>query len=371
MQTKLFYLANEKPETDEACCSNVFAVGADEMVIPYGDYPHPKGMQRLSRQAAERLVSNFRSWAGKLGRAFGGAPVYVGHPDDPDLSNRYPDNRSYGWINDAAANDDGLHLKVKWSDAGTDLLRNAFYKWFSPYWGCQKVGTDGGKAVLEPVSLRSVGLTNNPNIPGLVPLANAKGDDEMREELMKMLGLPPEATDEQIMAAVKALAEAKAASTTAVAEAANEKTTLANEKTAALQQVETLKNEKATLASEKTALETSLANERKARVDAVLDLAVKDGKITAAQRPQWASDLTSAFDTKVVELANVQAVISTVSKTTDLGKRNGPETDRIQKVQMLVNERMSQSGEDYSTAFAGVKQKHPALFEQMKQPNKQ
>lgn len=360
---QLIYTANESAEKAEACCSNSFSVNSDALMIPYGDYPHPKGMQRLSRDVAERLVSNFRSWAEKLGRGFGGAPIFIGHPDDEDIGHHYPDKRSYGWIQDALANADGLQLKVKWSDAGTDLLRNAFYKWFSPYWGCQKVGTDGGKPVLEPVSLKSVGLTNNPNIPGLVPLANSKGEQEMRDELLKKLGLPPEATDEQILAAVQALQDAQVASVEQSTAVEAEKEQIVNEKTLALQQVDTLK-------TEKTALETNLANERKARIDAVLDLAITAGKITAAQRPQWASDLVASFETKVVELSNSKPVISTQSKTGGLGKRNGPETDRIQKVQMLVNERMAKSNEDYSTAFAAVKKENSALFEQMQQPNK-
>ncbi|WP_269540151.1 phage protease [Cerasicoccus fimbriatus] len=130
----------------------------------YGDWPHSQGLQRFTRQSAEQLVKNFKSLRGRLARKFGGLPVYIGHPDDDHFAGQsgHADTRAYAWIDALDARPDGLYVLPRWSDAGQNLLRNAFYKFLSPRWAMKPLG-DG---VFEPVRLISVGLTNQPNIPG-------------------------------------------------------------------------------------------------------------------------------------------------------------------------------------------------------------
>ncbi|MDR0728424.1 MAG: hypothetical protein LBF21_02350 [Puniceicoccales bacterium] len=130
----------------------------------YGHYPHPQGLQCIDRAAAQAMVEHFKSFRGRLRRRFGGLPVYIGHPDDPQLRQQpgHQDTRAYGWIQDLEAREDGLHGLVKWSDAGLELLHNAFFKFFSPRWEMQAIGP----GQFKPVRLLSIGLTNYPNIPG-------------------------------------------------------------------------------------------------------------------------------------------------------------------------------------------------------------
>jgi len=137
----------------------------------YGDWTHSQGLQRLSRRAAEKMAASFRSLRGRLARKFGGVPVYIGHPDDPEYARMYPntDTRAYAWITDLQARPDGLYILPKWSPEGRGLLRNAFYKFLSPRWSLRAIG--GGQ--YEPEALLSVGLTNQPNIPGEV-IANSR-----------------------------------------------------------------------------------------------------------------------------------------------------------------------------------------------------
>jgi hypothetical protein len=133
-------------------------------IVEYGEHPHQKGLQRVTFDVARRLEDNFHSLRGILARRFGGLPVYVGHPDDPEYSGQpgHTDTRAHGWIVDLAAKPDGLYGEIKWAKSGRELLDNANYKFFSPRWVMRRVG-DG---VFEPVKLLSVGLTNTPNIPG-------------------------------------------------------------------------------------------------------------------------------------------------------------------------------------------------------------
>lgn len=157
----------------DAALPNQFTLLQEESVqlSPYGDFPHARGMQRMNRAAAEAMVAQFHSFRGRLGRLFGGLPFYVGHPDLPNSSETV-DRKAYGWIMSIEAREDGLFGQVKWSDAGLELLRNAHFKYLSPYWEAREIANENGRRVYQPVALLSAGLTNQPNIP-VRPLANS------------------------------------------------------------------------------------------------------------------------------------------------------------------------------------------------------
>ncbi|HYE30560.1 MAG TPA: phage protease [Methylomirabilota bacterium] len=135
---------------------------------PYGDFPHSHGLQRVSREAAERLVARFDSFSARLGRAFGGLPFYIGHPDAPAQAAQFPDRKAYGWIMSLQARADGLYALAKWSQEGQRLLKNAHYKYVSPYWEAEEIAP----GIFAPVRLISAGLTNQPNLP-VHPLSNS------------------------------------------------------------------------------------------------------------------------------------------------------------------------------------------------------
>ncbi len=139
---------------------------------PYGDFPHPRGLQRVDPEAADLMVKRFNSFRGKLGRLFGGAPFYIGHPDTPHASD-LADKKAYGWVMELEAREDGIYGRVKWSQAGLDLLKNAHFKYLSPYWEAQQISSDTGRPLFRPTNLISVGLTNQPNLP-VKPLANSE-----------------------------------------------------------------------------------------------------------------------------------------------------------------------------------------------------
>jgi hypothetical protein len=133
-------------------------------LIAYGKYPHSKGLQCIDHTSAQAMVDRFKSFRGRLQRKFGGLPIYIGHPDDPQFRQQpgHQDTRAYAWIQDMDARDDGLWIFIKWSDMGLQLIHNAFFKFFSPRWEMQV----NDHETYQPVRLLSVGLTNYPNIPG-------------------------------------------------------------------------------------------------------------------------------------------------------------------------------------------------------------
>ncbi len=131
-------------------------------LVEYGTPPHPRGSQRVTREAAEAMARRFNSLHARLARRLGGLPIFIGHPDEPTPSLREADTRAYAWVIDRDDREDGLWMHSRWSERGRQLLANAHYKFLSPRWKM----TPTGKGHFIPHELVSVGLTNNPNIPG-------------------------------------------------------------------------------------------------------------------------------------------------------------------------------------------------------------
>lgn len=318
-----------------------------------GDYLHSKGMQRIDRVAVEAMANRFNSMLAKAGRAlFGGVPIYVGHPDVPGMANEFPDKKAYGWITALEARDAGLFGKIDWSDAGKTLLANKHYKFFSPYWDAKVLGVENSKTVYGPTALLSVGLTNQPNLP-VKPLANEK---ELQMEptmklaaLVALLGLANTATEAEATAEINRLKTESGRATG-----------LANEKTTA---DAALGNEKTEHGKTKTRLENAITQRNKL----ALDLAVKEGRIVASEREDWATKLANNYDENINALATKQKTLKTES-IIGAGERRttlANTQERAAKVQQLVQKEMKDSGADYSTAFQRVRMANAALFGEM------
>lgn len=307
MKTKGF--ANHSEES----LANSFTAPAFELTregdlfIPFGEFRHKKGMQRFTADGARAMANAFMNppqWVRKLWNWFTneplGIPVYVGHPDVPELAAQYPDRAAYGWVASLDPQAGGLLVKVKWSDQGRQMIANGLYRYHSPYW----FGAQDKSGAHEISFLRSIGLTNTPNIP--VPaLSNDQShgaheprnqNQPMNKKLLKLLGLSEDADETAFENAVTAMQ--------------GECATLRAENS-------TLKNSKAeadeALANARTAHENTL-NEvrsgrreaREARVDAALDSIVSDGRLLPADR--------NAHRERIVALSNEADV------TVELGK---------------------------------------------------
>ena len=328
----------------------------DEFVqlTPFGDFPHEKGIQRVDRKAAEAMANHFNSVASRVKRLFAGVPFYIGHPDVKAFANEFRDGKAYGWVKALEVREDGLYGKVEWSGPGKEMLANSHYKFASPHWNAETLSeTKNGKKIFRPVELVSVGLTNRPNLP-VHPLANEQesgapdeGNKDMnRAVLIALLSLANEATDEQITEKIKSLAKSDADLVTT-------RTALENERTA------------------KTNLETTLANTRKKMAETLADAAVKDGRITLANREQWVNDLVSDFEGKSVALANTKPTIKTEARTSGSRRTALANSDSIRerqkKVETLVNTKMK-DGKTYDQAFNEAKEELANVFNEMETP---
>ena len=159
-----------------------------------------------------------------------------------------------------------------------------------------------------------------------------------KAELIKILGLGEDATDEQILTAIKAGAQA-------IEELATERT-----------KAEAAEAEKAQAETEKEEAKAELANERAARRDLLLDQAIAEGRISVAGRPAWAKRLNDDFAAGSVALANEKPPKTASAVAQTPGKAAG--VDLV----ALANERMAKHpGMAYSAAFAAVMKEHPEV----------
>lgn len=116
-----------------------------------------------------------------------------------------------GWIKDLYLKDGAIVAKVEWTPQAKKYLENKEYRYLSPVVLVRK---DDGKAIV----LHSVALTNTPAIDGMFPIINSinisdyEGGNSMDilKQLAALLGIGEDATEEQVMEALKAtLADAK------------------------------------------------------------------------------------------------------------------------------------------------------------------
>ncbi|MEF2965661.1 phage protease [Paenibacillus sp. M1] len=204
-----------------------------------------------------------------------------------------------GWIKEIILQPDAIAAKVEWTPKAAEYLKNKEYRYLSPVVLVRKADT---KAVI----LHSVALTNTPAIDGMFPIVNAidvteyeeieneQGGNEMDllKKLAALLGLPEDATEEQVMAKCKEMCDG--AKTSAAADVVANKTITSllgvaedakTEDVAAA--IMALKNPTGFVpAADFAALKARLD---KKDSDELVTKALKDGKISAAQK-EWAEE---------------------------------------------------------------------------------
>jgi phage I-like protein len=187
-------------------------------IAPHGTFPHPTGaMQVIDAEACEAMLGTFREEARQAN--FPGLLVDFDHSShDPAQP-----TTAAGWIGGLEHRGDGLYAQIRWSDLGHQALTGGRYRLASPVWNradCDQwtaPATDGREVVhLRPRRLDRLALTNDPNLPGLMPLSNRAEQSSdghrpplqqiqmnLRTEILQRLQLPGTATDAEITEALR------------------------------------------------------------------------------------------------------------------------------------------------------------------------
>lgn len=262
---------------------------AKPLVMPFGRYPHKKakGSQVIDARSAAGFQDCLRA---ALAGGAPGLPVYVGHPDVPELAARYPDKAAKGWITEIAADVGACRLAVAWCD---EPAPGAFI-YFSPW----LAGDDDPAGDILIDELRSVGLTNRPNstrfrLPNEAEdeTTNPQDKDTMKK-VLTLLGLAETATEDEAAAKLQELMD---------------------ENAALKRKGEELTAETAAANTARDEARTGFVNEREARIGLLLDCGMRDGKVTPATKPVWQQRLCKDFANEAEALARECAALKTRS----------------------------------------------------------
>lgn len=138
-----------------------------QLLCPFGNWAHSKGMQVVDKTACEKIRNNFMRSLARIR----GIPIYVGHPDDE--SGMRP-LKAAGKIQSVCITEQGLVICARYERKIFSEIRQGKLKWLSPRWQMQKLK----EGYFRPVRLISAGLTNNPNIPSSGSILLACADFE-------------------------------------------------------------------------------------------------------------------------------------------------------------------------------------------------
>ncbi len=153
-----------------------------------------------------------------------------------DMSKR---TTAAGWIQNMQIRPDGLWGQVKWTNQGEQDVNGGHYRFISPTFAMSKsdiLSTENGVERIRPSLLLDAALTNKPNLRGMQPLTNRNFTSEAatsepnkqtnqgvtmmdyKAQLLKLLGLAADATDQEISDAIAKSQQSSQAATNRVAE---------------------------------------------------------------------------------------------------------------------------------------------------------
>ncbi len=165
----------------------------EAQICPFGSHPATVGSERIEQRcdqkAFEQLVAAFSK------------EILVDFEHKAETGG---DTDAAAWIQALRIDPEkGLMGTFKFTDIGAEVVTHRRLRFLSPVW---PLGQDN-----RPQRLVSVGLTNKPNIPVLPILNREPGQSHVEDKDRKMdkiaqaLGLPADATEADITAAIGAL----------------------------------------------------------------------------------------------------------------------------------------------------------------------
>jgi hypothetical protein len=192
-----------------------------------GEHPAGEGRRQvIDREALESIVNRFKAEAAAEG--FAGLLVDADHLSH-DLSR---DTAALAWLKDLDIRNGQLHGLLELTDLGEAAVTGRRYKFFSTEYAAADL-QDLGDGRVRPLRLSGLALTNRPNNRGGQPISNRDGTvppggnsenttnqatSDMKDIAAK-LGLPPEATEAEVLTAVTDLLDKLAAMANKEAEA--------------------------------------------------------------------------------------------------------------------------------------------------------
>lgn len=169
---------------------------------------HPAGPGReqlIDDKARASIIMNFRKQA--EAENFAGVLVDLDH-----LSHRLDNStEAYAWLHEVEERDGELYGRLEWTDLGTTAVTNKRVKWFSTEYDADDL-EEVEPGLVRPLRLSGLALTNRPNNRGGRPISNREEEspdpagkpatNKTMKTIAEKLGLPAEATEEQILGVI-------------------------------------------------------------------------------------------------------------------------------------------------------------------------
>lgn len=383
--------------------TNELAIDNDgwALLAPYGEHRKVRTVERDGRLVEESFVQVFDCAAvdtilaneqgdglfARIKRALIKRPIYNGHPN---LKLYAPETVTLGnerliplGVNDGCRKTSrGLEFKPLLVPAGADAVEKDGCKYPSGLFLLRKTGAvlDNGDIEVRPFKLASIGLTQHPNISGVDSLANAsantpaasaetktqQNDDTMRQQMIGWLAaqgvaLANDSTDDAVFSAFNRVWNERHTAGTALANDKHNLTATVSTLTADRDAQKQRADEAVTaLANEQTALKA----ERKARCEAVVDLAIQQGKIDVASRDAEVSKLVALGNDALAPAIEALGKLPVLHKVaSDLDPRKAaanPSTAAValaNEIQVLVK-----AGKTKSQALDQVIKEKPEIY---------
>lgn len=257
----------------------------DAEFITDGGVTKVRAIQRITAANSKPMADRFHSVVGTVKRWFQGAPVFYRHPDEPGSTASDP--QALGLVTSIDARETGLFGVPVFNSAGATAVNSKEKLFFSPRFRFRPTGVEGGRLVMEPTDFLSVGLTPEPNLAADAVNEAAASAANISPNTMNKTLLLAALTAVGINPAADASDEAIATDIRNLGARLNTGVTAANER-------DSLKSENDRLKSELETLKTTAANEAKVTREAAINAAVRDGRITEADRATWDGILTAS-----------------------------------------------------------------------------
>ena len=198
---KLEHLINREPIAVETVAPGDTIENVQ--ICPVGDFPNGDRDQHCTLEALKNVVTRWKEDGEK--------EVLVDFEHNSEAGGT-SDTSAAAWVTNLRADQErGLVGDFKLTDLGAEAISNRRLRFLSVAWLVNK-------ETREPMVIRSIALTNKPNIP-VAPVLNRETsgginvEEEMKgptmDKLKEALGLSADATEDQILAAVKEALKAK------------------------------------------------------------------------------------------------------------------------------------------------------------------
>jgi len=308
-------------------CTDLKGTVPEEIqVIPYGHHETSKGEFVLDEEAAEAVIREFNRQKNDM---------VIDYEHQTLQGTEAP---AAGWIKKLInKGKDGIWAVVEWTEKAKKYIANREYRYVSPVF--LKRLSDN-----KVIKLINVALTNQPAIDGIVPLVNklqisfntTNKEGRKMKNLLKLLGLSEDATEEDAIQAVNKLKEQAESATKIVASKAVLEALDLQEGVSESEVVGTIMAMKQShTQTEDLSKKVIDLSEKLAQREAkeLVEQAMKEGKITPAQR-EWAEKYAKDDPEGFKVFVSKAPVVINMKKVA--GDETPPE-DAIDEVQMQVN----------------------------------